>query len=143
MSQRAEVQVILMFGTEAMKADMREAMKKQRGNAPTPLELLVVVYVIGFIWEETQEIFGEGIRSYLRNLWNFIDFMRNSLYCLFFLLRGVAFFQQTSQINLDPRTAFIPRENWDDFDPQLIVNIIEIRARQAIALILIVISVSC
>lgn len=122
-SQRAEVQVILLFGTERMKSAMRESLKKQRGNAPTPLELLVVVYVLGFIWEETQEIFGEGINSYLRNMWNFIDFMRNSLYCLVFLLRGAAYFQQMSQISNDPTTAFIPREQWDDFDPQLIVNI--------------------
>lgn len=122
-SQRAEVQVIMLFGTEKMKQALRESLKKQRGNSPTPLELLVVVYVCGFIWEETQEIFGEGIRSYLRNMWNFIDFMRNSLYCLVILLRGVAYVQQSSQISQDPATAFIPRELWDDFDPQLIVNI--------------------
>lgn len=117
--------MILLFGTERMKASMRESLKKQRGNAPTPLELLVVVYVLGFIWEETLEIFGEGIRSYLRNMWNFIDFMRNSLYCLVFLLRGVAYFQQMSQIGNDPTTAYIPRENWDDFDPQLIVSFLD------------------
>lgn len=118
--------MILLFGTERMKASLRESLKKQRGNAPTPLELLVVVYVLGFIWEETLEIFGEGIRSYLRNMWNFIDFMRNSLYCLVFLLRGVAYFQQMSQIGNDPTTAYIPRENWDDFDPQLIVSILDV-----------------
>lgn len=27
-----------------------------------------------------------------------------------------------NQINADPTTAFIPREHWDDFDPQLIVR---------------------
>lgn len=122
-SQRAEVQVVLLLGTEKMKQAMLEAMKKQRGNPPTPLELLLVLYVFGFIWEETQEIFSEGIRSYLRNMWNFIDFSRNSLYCFVFLLRSVAFFQQMNQISKDPTTAFIPREHWDDFDPQLIVII--------------------
>lgn len=121
-SQRAEVQVVLLFGTEKMKATLQEAMKRQRGNPPTPLELLVVIYVLGFIWEETQEIFGEGIRSYLRNMWNFIDFSRNSLYCLVMLMRCVAYIQQTTQIKADPATAFIPREHWDDFDPQLIVR---------------------
>lgn len=126
MSQRAEVQVTLMFGTEQMKATMREALKRQRGNAPSPLELLVVIYVLGFVWQETLEIFYEGVRSYLRNLWNFIDCTRNTLYVLVFLLRGIAYFQQISQINQDPSTAFIPREQWDDFDPQLIVNILEI-----------------
>jgi transient-receptor-potential-like protein len=121
-SQRAEVQVILLFGTDKMKEALRESLKKQRGNAPTPLEFLVVIYVLGFIWEETQEIFGEGIRNYLRNMWNFIDFSRNSLYVLVILLRAFAYFQQLSQINADARTAYIPREHWDDFDPQLIVS---------------------
>lgn len=121
-SQRAEVQLILLFGTEKMKATLEESLKKQRGNPPTALELLVVLYVLGFIWEETQEIFNEGIQSYLRNMWNFIDFSRNSLYCFVILLRAAAFMQQTKQTNQDPLTAFIRREDWDDFDPQLIVS---------------------
>lgn len=86
-SQRAEVHVILMFGTESMKRNMEEQLRRQRGNGPTPLELLVVLYVIGFIWEETQEIYLEGIKSYLRNMWNFIDFSRNFLYVCVGLLR--------------------------------------------------------
>lgn len=109
-----------------MKETMVATLKKQRGTPPTPLELLVVLYVLGFIWEETQEILNEGIKSYLRNMWNFIDFSRNSLYCSVIFLRAVAYFQQMKQINQDPATAYIPRENWDDFDPQLIVNIIRI-----------------
>lgn len=82
-----------MFGTESMRRSMEDQLRRQRGNGPSPLEYLVVLYVVGFIWEELQEIRGggaflhEGIRSYLRNMWNFIDFSRNSLYCLTALLR--------------------------------------------------------
>ncbi|KAL7031376.1 hypothetical protein ACKWTF_006982 [Chironomus riparius] len=121
-SQRAEVQVVLLLGTQKMKEAMRESLKCQRGNPPTPLEILVVIYVLGFIWEETQEIYLEGIRNYLRNMWNFIDFSRNSLYCFVFLLRGIAYFQQWNEVRQDSQTAFVPRENWDDFDPQLIAE---------------------
>lgn len=88
-SQRAEIHAILMFGTEYMKRNVEEQLRRQRGNTPTPLELLVVLYVLGFIWEETQEIYLEGIQSYLRNMWNFIDFSRNFLYCMVGLLRFV------------------------------------------------------
>lgn len=123
MSQRAEVQLILLLGTDAMKSAMEESLRKQRGNGPSILEMIVVVYVLGFIWEETREIFSEGIKSYLRNLWNFIDFTRNSIYCFTFLFRAIAYVQQMNQIHKDPSTAYIPREKWDDFDPQLIVNI--------------------
>uniref|UniRef100_A0A1B0DMR2 Transient receptor ion channel domain-containing protein n=1 Tax=Phlebotomus papatasi TaxID=29031 RepID=A0A1B0DMR2_PHLPP len=121
-SQRAEVQVILLFGTESMRRALEEELMRQRGNGPTYLELLVVVYVLGFIWEETQEIFAEGMRSYLRNMWNFIDFMRNFLYCLVACLRVFAYIQQNSEISKDPSTAYIAREHWDDFDPQLIAE---------------------
>lgn len=64
----------------------------------------------------------EGIRSYLRNMWNFIDFTRNSLYVAVALLRTVAYFQQTAEIERDPQTKFIPREHWDAYDPQLIAE---------------------
>lgn len=121
-SQRAEVQAILLFGTDKMRASLAESSKRQRGNPPTPLEFLVVIYVLGFIWEETLECMSEGFRSYLRNMWNFIDFSRNSLYVFVIVFRGIAYYQQTQQIKQDPSTAFIPKENWDDFDPQLLVS---------------------
>ncbi|XP_058837341.1 transient-receptor-potential-like protein [Topomyia yanbarensis] len=121
-SQRAEVHLVEMFGTESMKRELEAALARQRGNGPTYLECLVVIYVLGFIWEEMQEIYLEGIQSYLRNMWNFIDFSRNFLYCCVALLRAVAYIQQTSEIAKDPSTAYIARENWDDFDPQLIAE---------------------
>ncbi|KAF5272565.1 hypothetical protein FQR65_LT04904 [Abscondita terminalis] len=118
-SQRAEDQLIEFFGTESMKA---ERFEKQRGNPPAYLEYLVLIYVIGFIYEETYEIYVEGIKSYLRNLWNSIDFTRNFLYCLVFLLRVAAYLQQKNEIEKDPSTAYIPREKWNAFDPQLIAE---------------------
>lgn len=121
-SQRAEVQIIQLFGTESMRRALQEQLRRQRGNGPSPLEWIVLIYVLGFIWEETMEIFVEGIRSYLRNMWNFIDFTRNSLYVCVALLRIAAYIQQMQQISRDPGTAYIPREQWDAFDPQLIAE---------------------
>lgn len=62
------------------------------------------------------------MQSYLRDLWNFIDFTRNFLYCLVFLLRGVAYIQQSSEINQDPLSAYRKREEWQAFDPQLVAE---------------------
>ncbi|GLH08834.1 Transient-receptor-potential-like protein, partial [Gryllus bimaculatus] len=121
-SQRAEVQAIQLFGTESMRKNLEEQLRRQRGNGPTPLEWIIVVYVLGFIWEETQEVFAEGIRSYLRNMWNFIDFTRNMLYVAVAVLRIAAYVQQNREISVNPATAFIPREQWNDFDPQLIAE---------------------
>ncbi|KAK5643799.1 hypothetical protein RI129_007644 [Pyrocoelia pectoralis] len=118
-SQRAEDLVIELFGTESMKS---ERFEKQRGNPPAYLEYVVLIYVIGYIYEETYEIYAEGIKSYLRNLWNSIDFTRNFLYCMVFVLRVAAYLQQKNEIEKDPSTAYIPREKWNAFDPQLIAE---------------------
>lgn len=118
-SQRAEDHLIELFGTEEMKA---ETLIKQRGKPPAILEYLVFLYVVGFIYEETHEIVMEGMQSYLRNLWNTIDFARNSLYCMVFILRLAAYVQQYDEISKDPSRAYIPREQWNAFDPQLIAE---------------------
>lgn len=105
-----------------MKQSVLEKYEKQRGNPPAILEYVVAVYVLGFIYEETREMYVEGINNYLRNMWNFIDFTRNFLYCIVFLLRVAAYIQQTQEIAEDPSTAYIPREEWQAFDPQLIAE---------------------
>lgn len=86
-SQRADDDFVRLFGTARMKAELAEQEQRQRGQAPSKLELLVVLYVIGFMWEEIQEIFAVGMQNYLRNMWNFIDFLRNSLYVSVMCLR--------------------------------------------------------
>ncbi|XP_011298063.1 transient-receptor-potential-like protein [Fopius arisanus] len=121
-SQRAEVQLIRYLGTEAMKRQLQEDLLKQRGAGATPLECLVVIYVLGFIWQETREVFSDGLRAYLRDLWNFIDFTRNSLYVGTFVLRFAAYVQQMTEISSDESARYIPREQWSDFDPQLIAE---------------------
>uniref|UniRef100_A0A1I8N2Y0 Transient receptor ion channel domain-containing protein n=1 Tax=Musca domestica TaxID=7370 RepID=A0A1I8N2Y0_MUSDO len=121
-SQRADEDVIRILGSDRMKQQLLEEKMRQRGRGPTKLELLVVLYVFGFMWEEVQEIFNVGMKCYLRNMWNFIDFLRNSLYISVMCMRTFAYIQQSREISKDPKMAFVPREQWDDFDPQLIAE---------------------
>ncbi|XP_050299406.1 transient-receptor-potential-like protein isoform X2 [Anthonomus grandis grandis] len=121
-SLRADDIFFEYVGSQSMKAYVLEKYQKQRGNTPTFLEYAVLIYVIGFIFEETQEIFTEGIKSYLRNLWNFIDFTRNLFYSMTFGLRAIAYLQQCNEIYNDPQTAYLRREEWNAFDPQLIAE---------------------
>uniref|UniRef100_A0A1I8P5H8 Transient receptor ion channel domain-containing protein n=1 Tax=Stomoxys calcitrans TaxID=35570 RepID=A0A1I8P5H8_STOCA len=121
-SQRADEDVIRILGTDNMKHQLMEDKMRQRGRGPTKLELLVVLYLFGFMWEEVQEIFSVGMKCYLRNMWNFIDFLRNSLYISVVCLRTLAYIQQAREIALDPKMAYVPREKWNDFDPQLIAE---------------------
>jgi len=57
-SQRAEVEIVKLLGTQEMKRNLEAYLARQRGAAPTPLEGIVVLYVLGFIWEETREVRG-------------------------------------------------------------------------------------
>ncbi|KAG5892780.1 hypothetical protein JTB14_032656 [Gonioctena quinquepunctata] len=121
-SLRADDLVLEYFGSDSMKVYVIEKYERQRGNPPTILEYAVLLYVAGFIMEETQEIYVEGMKSYLRNLWNFIDFTRNVLYTAVFVLRVASYFQQAAEIREEPSTAYIRREQWYAFDPQLIAE---------------------
>ncbi|XP_022229777.2 transient-receptor-potential-like protein isoform X1 [Drosophila obscura] len=121
-SQRADDDFVRIFGTARMKAKLVEQELRQRGQAPSKLELVVVLYVAGFMWEEVQEIFAVGMKNYLRNMWNFIDFLRNTLYVSVMCLRAFAYIQQATEIARDSQMAYIPREKWHDFDPQLIAE---------------------
>ncbi|XP_011872561.1 PREDICTED: transient-receptor-potential-like protein [Vollenhovia emeryi] len=121
-SQRAEVEIVRLLGSQEMKRNLEAYLARQRGAAPTPLESIVVLYVLGFIWEETREAYVDGLKSYLRDMWNFIDFTRNTLYLATGVLRLAAYLQQRAEIQTDSSAALIPRENWSDFDPQLIAE---------------------
>lgn len=60
------------------------------------------------------------MNRYLANMWNVIDICRDGAYSLVIALRVIAYFQQRREIELDPASAYLPKEKWDDFDPQLI-----------------------
>ncbi|XP_076681518.1 transient receptor potential-like isoform X2 [Andrena cerasifolii] len=121
-SQRAEVELVRIFGGEAAKRSLETQLARQRGAPPSLLEGIVVLYVLGFIWQEMREAYVDGLSAYLRDMWNFIDFTRNFLYVATLVLRTAAYLQQRAEIREDPMAALIPRETWSDFDPQLIAE---------------------
>ena len=55
-SQRAEIEVVRLFGSDYTVKHLEEDLTKQRGACPTPLECIVVIYVLGFIWQEMREV---------------------------------------------------------------------------------------
>lgn len=57
MSLRADVQVIHLFGTDSMKKKLEEDLMRQRGNGPSYLELIVVVYVLGNTFIKIKHLF--------------------------------------------------------------------------------------
>ncbi|XP_050434366.1 transient-receptor-potential-like protein [Adelges cooleyi] len=122
-SQRAEIQAIELFGTESMKNDLKQSQLRQRGHAPSFIELLILNFVIGYIWKEILDVRKDGLHAYLaHNAWNYVEFARNKMYVAVITVRIYAYVTETIQIAHDPSSAFIPREKWDTFDPQLVAD---------------------
>ena len=55
-------------------------------------------------------------------MWNIIDCLRDGFYLLVLILRTIAYFEQMEEIARDPSSIYIPREDWDSFDPQLMAE---------------------
>ncbi|XP_043250231.1 transient-receptor-potential-like protein [Colletes gigas] len=121
-SQRADVELVKIFSSQKAKRNIEIDLARQRGAAPSFLEGIVVLYVLGFIWQEMREAYVDGLKAYLRDMWNFIDFTRNFLYVGTAVLRIAAYLQQRTEIKQDAMAAMVPRETWSDFDPQLIAE---------------------
>lgn len=63
-SLRAEIEIVKLFGSDETIKNMNIELTKQRGAAPSLLECIVILYVIGFIWQEMREVY------YLYNIFN-------------------------------------------------------------------------
>ncbi|GIZ03786.1 transient-receptor-potential-like protein [Caerostris extrusa] len=121
-SQRVETLITQWFGNEEMQLHTHEALKRQRGQLPTILESAILLYIIAHIWQETKELWTKGLVLYFQNLWNIIDFTRNSLYVGTAIMRILAYFQAQAEISVNPMAVYIPREAWHPYDPMLIAD---------------------
>lgn len=71
----------------------------------------------GFIWAECKQLWEEGLKAYVRQWWNWLDFIMLSLYLATFSLRIVAYIQVESG-KYGPDNML--RKNWPVNDPTLI-----------------------
>ncbi|XP_054722171.1 transient-receptor-potential-like protein [Uloborus diversus] len=121
-SQRIETVLARWFGNEEMQIHLTESLKRQRGQPPTIIESTILVYIIAHIWQETKELWTKGLVLYFHNLWNIIDFIRNSLYVGTAGMRVLAYIQAQVEIADNPMSVYIPREAWNAYDPMLIAD---------------------
>ncbi|CAG9820158.1 unnamed protein product, partial [Phaedon cochleariae] len=88
----------------------------QRGATPSFVEWIILSYVSGLIWSEIKQLWDVGLEEYVRDMWNVIDFITNSLYVATVALRIVSIYQ----VRLSPEASEIRRKDWDAWDPMLI-----------------------
>nr|XP_053627828.1 transient receptor potential protein-like isoform X1 [Cherax quadricarinatus] len=118
-SLRVETQVIELFGSQWMLELLRQYQREARGGFPSMVEILIVIFIFGFIWGEMRSLWEDGLAEYLKDLWNIVDYITNFFYMNWIFLRLTAFFltQRAVSQGQDP---YFPREMWPDFDPMLI-----------------------
>jgi transient receptor potential cation channel subfamily C protein 4 len=69
----------------------------QRGAQPTLVEWIILAYVSGLIWSEIKQLWDVGLEEYVRDMWNVIDFITNSLYVATVALRVVSIYQVSGE----------------------------------------------
>ncbi|XP_074087637.1 short transient receptor potential channel 3 [Macrotis lagotis] len=100
-------------------------------------EMLIMVWVLGMMWSECKELWLEGPREYILQLWNVLDFGMLSIFIAAFTARFLAFVQATkaqqyvdsyiegsdlSEVTLPPEIQYFTyaRDKWLPSDPQII-----------------------
>lgn len=101
------------------------------------MEMLIISWVIGMIWSECKEIWSQGPKEYLFELWNMLDFGMLAIFAASFIARFMAFWHASRAQNivdantgikdlsaamLDPSIKYytLARIDWDPSDPQII-----------------------
>ncbi|XP_075707637.1 short transient receptor potential channel 6 [Rhinoderma darwinii] len=101
------------------------------------MELLIISWVIGMIWSECKEIWSQGPREYMFELWNILDFGMLAIFAASFIARFMAFWHASRAQNYvdddenikDVTNATLPPEikyytlariKWLPSDPQII-----------------------
>ncbi|XP_077197624.1 short transient receptor potential channel 6 isoform X2 [Paroedura picta] len=97
------------------------------------MEMLIISWVIGMIWSECKEIWSQGPKEYLFELWNMLDFGMLAIFAASFIARFMAFWHASraqnivaksnmSAATLEPSIKYytLARIDWDPSDPQII-----------------------
>ncbi|KAF7400637.1 hypothetical protein HZH66_005821 [Vespula vulgaris] len=118
-SQRIESVIGNWMGHSVVEHD---PVPTKRGAAPTIVEWFILAWVSGLIWSEVKQLWDVGLKEYVNDMWNVIDFVTNSLYVATVALRVVAYYRVQKE-NEGQQPGFqveLQREQWDTWDPMLI-----------------------
>ncbi|CAL4115341.1 unnamed protein product, partial [Meganyctiphanes norvegica] len=93
-SQRIETVILDLFGIPPGDQEILDVDPTiRRGSPPTLVEWLILAWVFGLIWSEIKQLWDVGLREYVGDMWNVIDFITNALYVATIGLRIVAYYQ--------------------------------------------------
>uniref|UniRef100_A0A0N5APW5 ANK_REP_REGION domain-containing protein n=1 Tax=Syphacia muris TaxID=451379 RepID=A0A0N5APW5_9BILA len=110
-----------------------------RGPQPTVIETLVMVWVfvlltpfqqrkkrcnlffVGMLWSEVKQLWEEGFKRYIRQWWNWLDFIMMCLYLSTISVRASAYYiySYTDDINIK---RYATRTIWNPYEPVLVAE---------------------
>nr|KAG5713048.1 hypothetical protein BaRGS_021842 [Batillaria attramentaria] len=76
---------------------------------PEIIHLLMSMWIVGMVWQEMKQLYGDGVLNYFDSLYNYLDTAVLTLYVTSFTLRYVCIFK----VNLS-LAYFEDREPWDE-----------------------------
>ena len=73
------------------------------------MEFCILAWVAGLIWSEIKQLWDVGLKEYINDMWNVVDFITNSLYVATIGLRTVAYFDviKTRQVKEKNRNKIL------------------------------------
>ncbi|KAK3600930.1 hypothetical protein CHS0354_004139 [Potamilus streckersoni] len=81
---------------------------KLRTFEPQIINLMLTIWILGMLWQEIKQIYGEGLYNYFDALYNYLDFAVLTLYITSFTLRYVSAFKVKEAISYFESDA-----NWE------------------------------
>ncbi|XP_037793862.1 transient receptor potential protein-like [Penaeus monodon] len=118
-SQRIEYLLIEWFGNAWLRSLLDDWKIRERGSLPGIVEVCIVMYVGSLVWAEIKSLWNDGLLEYIKDLWNIIDFVTNSFFMTWIMLRATSFL--LVQLDLwNGLWPWYPREQWHSFDPMLL-----------------------
>ncbi|XP_051893605.1 short transient receptor potential channel 3-like [Pristis pectinata] len=117
--------------------DYPEQVFRMKTTMFTWTEMLIMVWILGMMWTECKEIWTEGPREYIFQMWNLLDFGMLSIFIAAFTARFLAFLEASkaqqfvdelvkennlSLVPLPPEVEYYTyaRDRWVPSDPQII-----------------------
>ncbi|XP_077983684.1 short transient receptor potential channel 4-like [Glandiceps talaboti] len=107
--------VLLVLASQQMESFKER--KNIRAPPPTQVEIVIIIYIAGYIWAEIKQLWDKGVHEYIKDWWNLLDFIINSMYIATIGLRVTAYVQVSisSKYNL-------ARSLWHAWDPTLVAE---------------------
>ncbi|XP_035682590.1 short transient receptor potential channel 4-like [Branchiostoma floridae] len=110
--------LLYLASNPSLVGDEADDRPDQQGPVPNTVEWMIFVWVLGMIWGEIKQLWEAGLKEYISDQWNVMDFIMNSLYVATIALRVVSYIKFKDET----LTGIHPRSTWQADHPTLVAE---------------------